>query len=477
MLPQESTATRLDCRGQQCPVPIMSAAKAARSLKASGGGVLEIAADDAAFPLDLRSWCRSAQAELLSLTTEGAQHVARVRVGGDASASGSRLDSRAVTEPVRAARVTTAATATVAANAASPPAQLDCRGMQCPQPILALSRFARKLPPGSEIDVLADDDAFELDVASWCRSANATLVTLERAGTQFHARVRITGSARSESSTPPRRATNPEIAPAAAAMTGLSSVLELRLDDAMAQWPARLDAMGRDVEIGRRVRIVAERAELSATVVQWCARTGHALVGLDTRGPIVAEVELRQAKPVPAVPSMAVREGAAPATAVNRCTLLVLHNDQEALLAALLVAVGAATQGMEVVMFYTFWGLNLLRGEAPNLAEQSQPVSWAQRMFKWMMPKGPRRQSLGKLNFGGMGKQMLGSIMKEHNIMDLPALIDTAEEQGVRFIACTMSMQVMGITRRDLQARRNLEYGGVAAFVEAASNSRMSLVF
>jgi peroxiredoxin family protein len=72
---------------------------------------------------------------------------------------------------------------------------------------------------------------------------------------------------------------------------------------------------------------------------------------------------------------------------------------------------------------------------------------------------------------------MLDSIMKKNNIMSLPQLLDAAQEQGVRFIACTMSMQVMGITRRDLQARTNLEYGGVAAFVEAAHGSRMSLVF
>jgi peroxiredoxin family protein/TusA-related sulfurtransferase len=256
--------------------------------------------------------------------------------------------------------------------------------------------------------------------------------------------------------------------------------LELRLDDyPVAQWESELEAMAGSVEVGRRVRVVAERPELSASIVQWCAQTGHALVGLDSRGPIIAEVELRERKPRPVAPvtALAVQDGSDLAPAANRCTLLVLHNDQEALLAALLVAVGAAAQGMEVVMFYTFWGLNLLRGESPNSAERPQEVSWMQRMLKWMMPKGPRRQALGKLNFGGAGKMMLDSIMKKNNIMSLPQLLDAAQEQGVRFIACTMSMQVMGITRRDLQARTNLEYGGVAAFVEAAHGSRMSLVF
>lgn len=72
---------------------------------------------------------------------------------------------------------------------------------------------------------------------------------------------------------------------------------------------------------------------------------------------------------------------------------------------------------------------------------------------------------------------MLDMIMKRNNIMSLQQLLESAEEQGIRFIACTMSMQVMGITKRDLQPRSNLEYGGVAAFVEAAHGSGMSLVF
>jgi TusA-related sulfurtransferase/peroxiredoxin family protein len=456
----ESTATRLDCRGQQCPAPIMAAAKAARSIKAAGGGVLEISADDAAFPLDLRSWCRSAQAELLSLTTDGDDHLALVRVGPAVAATRPQVEVRPAEVPLRP---------TAAANlgVVSRPSQLDCLGMKCPQPILALSRFARKLPPGSDIEIVADDDAFALDVTSWCRTANATLIALDRDGDQLRARVRTSGVREAEPAAPPARAS-------------LSNVLELRLDDyPVAQWESELEAMARNVEVGRRVRVVAERPELSASIVQWCASTGHALVGLDSRGPVVAEVELRERKPLPVAPvtALAVQDGTELAPAANRCTLLVLHNDQEALLAALLVAVGAAAQGMEVVMFYTFWGLNLLRGESPNSAERPQEVSWMQRMLKWMMPKGPRRQALGKLNFGGAGKLMLDSIMKKNNIMSLPQLLDAAQEQGVRFIACTMSMQVMGITRRDLQARTNLEYGGVAAFVEAAHGSRMSLVF
>jgi peroxiredoxin family protein len=159
------------------------------------------------------------------------------------------------------------------------------------------------------------------------------------------------------------------------------------------------------------------------------------------------------------------------------CALLVLHNDLESLLGALLVANAAAAQGMRTMLFFTFWGLNLLRADRPNLAAPAEPVSFMQRMFKWMMPKGPRRQGLGKLNFGGMGAAIMGGIMEKKNIQSLPKLLASAKEQGVRFIACTMSMAVMGIGKRELEPYPNLEFGGVATFVDAGRRAQVTLVF
>ncbi|MCA9712938.1 MAG: DsrE/DsrF/DrsH-like family protein, partial [Myxococcales bacterium] len=147
--------------------------------------------------------------------------------------------------------------------------------------------------------------------------------------------------------------------------------------------------------------------------------------------------------PRPETHALATREATRERPASERCTLLVLHNDHEALLAALLVANGAASQGMDTNVFFTFWGLNLLRGDTPNIMEPEERVGFLQRMMKWMMPRGPKRQPLGQMHFGGVGKGMLGSIMKRQNIMMLPDLMRTAQELGVRFTACTMSMSVM----------------------------------
>ena len=146
-------------------------------------------------------------------------------------------------------------------------------------------------------------------------------------------------------------------------------------------------------------------------------------------------------------------------------------------MAALMVANGAAAQGMDVVMFFTFWGVNLLRGDKPNPNEQKEKVSLAQRLFKFLMPKGPKKQALGQLNFGGFGSMMLGKIMKQNNVMDLDELIQAAIDLDVKFIVCTMSMSVMGITKRDLVVLPNMEHAGVATFVQEAAQSEMSMMF
>lgn len=461
-------ATAVDCRGQRCPAPILATAKAARVVGAGGGGLLEIAADDDAFPFDIRSWCRSSGAELVQLHSEGIVHTAVVRV-----------PSRAPQTAVRSApppRLVPVAEPQASAPTDPSPSDdvevLDCRGQRCPAPILSLARRARALGRGGTLDVLADDPAFGLDLRSWCRSSGAQLLSLESDGEVLRARIRIAGSERPLSADDDPRAIRPS---APQPVVSSSDDAAVSLDDVDAsdrfRWlEARLD----ERPGGSTVTVVSADPGLAVELVQWAAAAGHRLLSLDARGRLRAELEL--AAPPASVALVPMDSAAlAPAADVPQCTLLVLHNDREALLAALLVAVGAAAQGMNVMMFYTFWGLNLLRGENPAMPREK--VSWAQRMFKWMMPKGPAEQKLGKLDMAGMGRTMLGSIMKRYELMDIPELMATAEEQGVRFVACTMSMQVMGITKRDLAPRANLEFGGVAAFVEAAAGSRMSLTF
>ncbi len=459
-----STET-LDCRGQRCPAPILALSKRARAM-GEKGGLLEIRADDPAFTLDLESWCRSAKAVVVHLDDDGDGKRALIRVPSKRRPASPKPRPHVVPDPVSI--------------------ELDCRGARCPEPILRVSRAARTAQPGTEIEILADDDAFPLDLRSWCQSSGSTLLELSTAvnGHQ-RARVRVAEAPRLQThvqphvqkvAPPPTRAPVPVVASADDASREI--VVDLRALPSRV-WDTVLDGAREQLGEGQLLRVLGAGPESSAHIVGWCARRGHELVNLQTAGLSTAEIRLRGSS---AVAELEVEEtSAAETTALANtkpgCTLLVLHNDHEALLAAMLVAVGAASQGKEVVVFFTFWGLNLLRGDSPNTAAPKQPVSLMQRMMKMMMPKGPDKQSLGQMNFGGAGKAMLGSIMRKQNIMSLPELMATAEEQGVRFIACTMSMEVMGITKRDLQPRPNLEYGGVAAFVDNAHGAGMSLVF
>lgn len=462
-------ATILDCRGQRCPTPILALSKKARGL-ASHGGLVEVLADDDAFPLDLKAWCRSAGAELVHLVQADGFNRGLVRV---------RAKAGAAPEPPAAPLGMPRPPLRVAAEEVE---HIDCRGLRCPEPILRLSKLARGAQPGHVIEISADDAAFPLDIESWCRSSGATLEALDTDGAVHSARVVIRPHDAKERTSPsatpppvPAAMVPPVHGSAAVAVSAVAQAPAAFTADLRslkpARWESVLDAAASALEIGQRMRVLAPAGAASSTVVRWAANAGHVIKELHS------EPETRVDLEVAAVAPSEETTALAKATNAADCTLLVLHNDHESLLAALLVAVGAASQDKEVVVFFTFWGLNMLRGDQPNAAAPAEKTGLMQSMMKMMMPSGPQRQSLGQMHFAGMGKWMLGKIMKDKNIMSLSELMDAAEAQGVRFIACTMSMEVMGITKRDLQPRDNLEFGGVAAFVEAAHGSGMSLVF
>jgi peroxiredoxin family protein len=334
-----------------------------------------------------------------------------------------------------------------------------------------------------------------MDLKSWCRSSGATMGEITTTGTLHRVLVFPKGVARDMMQTTEKDlqtaarlaagpgavgAAGPE-APATSAATARPEASEpaptvfapgtARAQFDLSDLPGgaldeELSQIGR-LRPGTGVSLQVAASE-GQRVVRWCAAGGHELLAY-TAGGRVDLVLGRRAETAALVP--------ASSTAQYECALMVMHNDLESLLGALLVANSAAAQGMRTMVFFSFWGLNLLRADRPNLAAPAEPVSFMQRMFKWMMPKGPRRQNLGQLNFGGAGAIIMQNIMQEKNIQGLPSLLAAAEEQGVDFVACTMSMPVMGITRRDLQPHRNLHFGGVATFVEVGRHAQLSLVF
>ncbi|HEV7734193.1 MAG TPA: DsrE/DsrF/DrsH-like family protein [Candidatus Binatia bacterium] len=153
----------------------------------------------------------------------------------------------------------------------------------------------------------------------------------------------------------------------------------------------------------------------------------------------------------------------------DRASLVVFSGDLDKVLAAFVIATGAAAAGLETSMFFTFWGLSSLKSKTAKAVEKGLK----QRLFTLMTPGSSESLGTSKLNFFGMGSVMLRSMMQEQGIASLEDLMQMARDLGVTMTACTMSMDAMGVTKEELLD--GIQYGGVAAFMADASRSRVSL--
>ncbi|ALQ38825.1 CoA-disulfide reductase [Fusobacterium hwasookii] len=151
----------------------------------------------------------------------------------------------------------------------------------------------------------------------------------------------------------------------------------------------------------------------------------------------------------------------------SNMTMVVFSGDLDKAIAAFIIANGALTMGKKVTMFFTFWGLSILKKK--NLAKKS----FIEKMFAMMLPKNSQDLPVSKMNFFGIGAKMIRSVMKKKNIMSLEELIKKAEDLGVNITACTMSMDVMGISREELID--GINYGGVGQYLGEAEKSNNNL--
>ena len=154
----------------------------------------------------------------------------------------------------------------------------------------------------------------------------------------------------------------------------------------------------------------------------------------------------------------------------SKKTIIVFSGDFDKVFAAFIIANGAAAMGDDVTMFFTFWGLNALRKPKRQAVSGKTGL---QRAFAAMMPRGPDKLRLSHMNFAGAGPRMFKHAMKTQNVMSLNELIDTAREQGIKFEACTMSMDVMGIHAEELID--GIEYVGVASYLGEADEANVNL--
>ncbi|MFD1706719.1 DsrE/DsrF/DrsH-like family protein [Siminovitchia sediminis] len=153
----------------------------------------------------------------------------------------------------------------------------------------------------------------------------------------------------------------------------------------------------------------------------------------------------------------------------KKTTIILFSGDYDKAMAAYIIANGAAAYDHDVTIFHTFWGLNALR------KEEKVPVkkSFMEKMFGKMMPRGADRMGLSKMNFAGVGPKMIKDIIKKHNAVPLPQLIEMAKEQDVKLVACTMTMDLLGLQEKELLD--GIEYAGVAAYLADAENGNVNL--
>jgi NADPH-dependent 2,4-dienoyl-CoA reductase/sulfur reductase-like enzyme/peroxiredoxin family protein/rhodanese-related sulfurtransferase/TusA-related sulfurtransferase len=222
----------------------------------------------------------------------------------------------------------------------------------------------------------------------------------------------------------------------------------------------RLKETMETLETGQAVEIVAGDPGFPADVAAWCESTGNTLAEVGPGdGGVRAVIVKGQGAPVMQASG---KDG-------NAKTMVVFSGDLDKVIAAFIIANGAAAMGSKVTLFFTFWGLNALRRDGGAKVKKTL----VERMFGFMMPRGARKLKLSNMHMAGMGAAMIKGIMKKKNVASLPELIASAQASGVRLVACSMSMDLMGIKREELID--GVDEGGVALFLNSAEQSNMSL--
>jgi len=154
----------------------------------------------------------------------------------------------------------------------------------------------------------------------------------------------------------------------------------------------------------------------------------------------------------------------------DRVTIVLLSGDMDRAMAAFIIATGAAAMGMQVTMFFTFWGLNAIRKPGASTSAKD----WLRRMFGLLNAGGASRLPLSRFHFGGLGTSMMKRVMRQNRMPGIPELLETAMDLGVRFIACTTTMGLMGISKDTLIEGVD-QFAGVTTYLAEARQGSVNL--
>ena len=249
----------------------------------------------------------------------------------------------------------------------------------------------------------------------------------------------------------------------AASAAPIAAAKTIRVDACGLQCPGPILKMKKTMDglaSGERVEITSTDPGFPRDAAAWCSSTGNQLVSKEASGgKSVIIIEKGEPKSCNIVTSC---EG-------KGKTFIMFSDDLDKALATFVLANGAAATGQKVTIFFTFWGLNVIK----KLHKPKAKKDIFGKMFGMMLPSSSKKLKLSKMSMGGIGGKMMRYIMKEKGIDSLESLRQQALENGVEFIACQMSMDVMGVKQEELLDEVTI--GGVATYMERADNANVNL--
>lgn len=216
-----------------------------------------------------------------------------------------------------------------------------------------------------------------------------------------------------------------------------------------------------EINLGDRLEISVTDQAFGEDLNGWCRMIGAKLISMNNSGGVITATVEKVAKEDASCTTSAI--------AKDNKTLIVFSDDLDRALASFVIANGAAATGKKVSIFFTFWGLNVIKKEKKPAVRKD----FMGKMFGMMLPSSSKKLGLSQMNMGGIGSKMMRSIMKNKNVDSLESLMQQALDNGVEFIACSMSMDVMGIKKEELID--NITIGGVAAYLDRAENANVNL--
>lgn len=220
------------------------------------------------------------------------------------------------------------------------------------------------------------------------------------------------------------------------------------------------------MEENQILEVKASDPGFTKDIDSWCDKTGNTLLKSEfdkNKKAFVAYIQ-KGSKDVKVNPSCSLSNNEK-----DGATMVVFSGDLDKAIASFIIATGAASMGKPVTMFFTFWGLNILKSKyKPSVSKDAM-----EKMFDMMLPSNTDKLPLSQMNMGGMGPKMIKQIMKKHNVDDIDTLIKNAMDMGVKVVACSMSMELMGIKAEEFI--NGVEIGGVASYLGATEESNLNL--